>query len=182
MYELPKLQNIVSTFSLGIKKKINLKEIALRAHNVEYKPKRFSALIMRVREPNTTALIFSTGKVVLAGSKSVSSAHLAARKFVKIFKKLGYLESYVSEFKIQNVVGSYSHTRGISLDKMNIFLPNLTVYEPELFPGLIYRFPSTKITMLIFYSGKVVITGTNKIDEIFDYFDKIYPVLKMYEK
>uniref|UniRef100_A0A3B1K3J1 TATA box binding protein n=1 Tax=Astyanax mexicanus TaxID=7994 RepID=A0A3B1K3J1_ASTMX len=65
---VPQLQNIVSTVNLGCK--LDLKTIALRARNAEYNPKRFAAVIMRIREPRTTALIFSSGKMVCTGAKS----------------------------------------------------------------------------------------------------------------
>ena len=58
---VPQLQNIVATVNLGCK--LDLKKIALTAKNAEYNPKRFAALIMRIREPRTTALIFSSGKI-----------------------------------------------------------------------------------------------------------------------
>lgn len=71
-------QNVVATVNLDCK--LDLKEIALRARNAEYNPKRFAAVIMRIREPKSTALIFSSGKMVVTGSKSETDAKLAARK------------------------------------------------------------------------------------------------------
>ncbi|KFV61037.1 TATA box-binding protein-like 2, partial [Dryobates pubescens] len=64
---VPQLQNIVSTVNLACK--LDLKSIALHARNAEYNPKRFAAVIMRIREPRTTALIFSSGKMVCTGAK-----------------------------------------------------------------------------------------------------------------
>lgn len=78
----PTLQNIVSTVNLGnssnsiflqisiLGVQLELKKIALHARNAEYNPKRFAAVIMRIREPRTTALIFSSGKMVCTGAKS----------------------------------------------------------------------------------------------------------------
>ncbi|KAH7701846.1 Protein TBP-1, partial [Aphelenchoides avenae] len=65
----PVIQNIVSTCNLGVTD-LDLKAIALRARNAEYNPKRFAAVIMRIRDPRTTALVFSSGKVVVTGAKS----------------------------------------------------------------------------------------------------------------
>jgi len=75
---VPILQNVVATVTLGVK--LDLKNIALKARNAEYNPKRFAAVIMRIREPKTTALIFASGKMVCTGAKSEDASRLAARK------------------------------------------------------------------------------------------------------
>lgn len=85
---VPQLQNIVSTVNLSCK--LDLKKIALHARNAEYNPKRFAAVIMRIREPRTTALIFSSGKMVCTGAKSEEDSRLAARKYARIIQKLGF--------------------------------------------------------------------------------------------
>lgn len=81
-------RNIVSTVNLGCR--LDLKKIALHARNAEYNPKRFAAVIMRIREPRTTALIFSSGKMVCTGAKSEEDSRLAARKYARIIQKLGF--------------------------------------------------------------------------------------------
>jgi transcription initiation factor TFIID TATA-box-binding protein len=81
----------VSTVNLNCK--LDLKKIALHARNAEYNPKRFAAVIMRIREPRTTALIFSSGKMVCTGAKSEEDSRLAARKYARIIQKLGFTVS-----------------------------------------------------------------------------------------
>ncbi|EHA97266.1 TATA box-binding protein-like protein 2 [Heterocephalus glaber] len=100
---VPQLQNIVSTVNLACK--LDLKKIALHAKNAEYNPKRFAAVIMRIREPRTTALIFSSGKMVCTGAKSEEQSRLAARKYARVVQKLGFPAKFL-DFKIQNMVGS----------------------------------------------------------------------------
>lgn len=100
---VPTLQNIVSTVNLDCK--LELKSIALQARNAEYNPKRFAAVIMRIREPKTTALIFASGKMVCTGAKSEQQSKLAARKYARIIQKLGFPAKF-KDFKIQNIVGS----------------------------------------------------------------------------
>merc|ERR1711935_663035 len=96
---VPQLQNIVSTVNLACP--LDLKKIALHARNAEYNPKRFAAVIMRIRDPRTTALIFSSGKMVCAGAKSEEDSRLAARKYARIIQKLGFPQnSKNSRFKI----------------------------------------------------------------------------------
>eukprot|EP00834_Sanchytrium_tribonematis_P001632 NODE_41_length_34096_cov_2.002235.p28 type:complete len:132 gc:universal NODE_41_length_34096_cov_2.002235:24921-25316(+) len=94
---VPTLQNIVATVNLDCK--LDLKTIALHARNAEYNPKRFAAVIMRIREPKTTALIFSSGKMVVTGAKSEEQSRLAARKYARIVQKLGFPARF-TEFKL----------------------------------------------------------------------------------
>ncbi|XP_040567492.1 uncharacterized protein Tbp [Lepeophtheirus salmonis] len=176
---VPQLQNIVSTVSLGCK--LDLKKIALHARNAEYNPKRFAAVIMRIREPRTTALIFSSGKMVCTGAKSEEDSRLAARKYARIVQKLGFPAKF-KDFKIQNMVGSCDVKFPIRLEGLVLTHSQFSSYEPELFPGLIYRMVRPRIVLLIFVSGKVVLTGAKVRQEIYEAFDNIYPILKNFKK
>ncbi|KAI5611484.1 TATA box-binding protein-like protein 2 [Silurus asotus] len=99
----PHFRNIVSTVNLACP--LDLQAIALQARNAEYNPKSFAAVIMRIREPRTTALIFSSGKMVCTGAKSEEQSRLAARKYARAVQKLGFPAKFLN-FKIQNMVGS----------------------------------------------------------------------------
>ncbi|KAL3874692.1 hypothetical protein ACJMK2_037667 [Sinanodonta woodiana] len=176
---VPQLQNIVCTVNLGCK--LDLKKIALHARNAEYNPKRFAAVIMRIREPRTTALIFSSGKMVCTGAKSEELAKLAARKYARIVQKLGFPAKFM-DFKIQNMVGSCDVKFPIRLEGLVLTHGKFSSYEPELFPGLIYRMMKPRIVLLIFVSGKVVLTGAKVRSEIYEAFENIYPILKGFKK
>ncbi|KAL3090189.1 hypothetical protein niasHS_006641 [Heterodera schachtii] len=175
----PTLQNIVSTVNLGVQ--LDLKQIALRARNAEYNPKRFAAVIMRIREPRTTALIFSSGKMVCTGAKSEETSRLAARKYARIVQKIGFNAKF-TEFKVQNMVGSCDVKFPIQLEGLCITHAQFSTYEPELFPGLIYRMVKPRVVLLIFVSGKVVITGAKFKKDIDEAFSQIYPILKGFKK
>ncbi|KAL5110916.1 TATA-box-binding protein [Taenia crassiceps] len=175
----PQLQNIVCTVNLDIK--LDLRRIARSARNAEYNPKRFAAVIMRIREPRTTALIFSSGKMVCTGAKSENEARLAARKYARIIQKLGF-DARFKGFTIQNMVGSCDVRFHIRLEGLNAAQKKFTTYEPELFPGLVYRMQKPKIVLLIFVSGKIVLTGAKVRDEIYQAFSNIYPILKNFMK
>ncbi|KAF2306941.1 hypothetical protein GH714_022645 [Hevea brasiliensis] len=201
---VPTLQNIVSTVNLDCK--LDLKQIALQARNAEYNPKRFAAVIMRIREPKTTALIFASGKMVCTGAKSEQQSKLAARKvyvgvellligldfgivqsdmklsfsMLELSKSLGFLPSL--RISIQNIVGSCDVKFPIRLEGLAYSHGAFSSYEPELFPGLIYRMKQPKIVLLIFVSGKIVITGAKVRDETYTAFENIYPVLTEFRK
>ncbi|KAG7277784.1 hypothetical protein CRUP_023072 [Coryphaenoides rupestris] len=176
---IPQLQNIVSTVNLGCP--LDLKFIALQARNAEYNPKRFAAVIMRIREPRTTALIFSSGKMVCTGAKSEEQSRLAARKYARVVQKLGFPARFL-DFKIQNMVASCDVCFPIRLEGLVLTHQQFSSYEPELFPGLIYRMVKPRIVLLIFVSGKVVLTGAKEREEIYDAFENIYPILKGFRK
>ncbi|KAL8670494.1 MAG: hypothetical protein Q9168_004976 [Polycauliona sp. 1 TL-2023] len=171
---VPTLQNIVATVNLDCR--LDLKTIALHARNAEYNPKRFAAVIMRIREPKTTALIFASGKMVVTGAKSEDDSKLASRKYARIIQKLGFNAKF-TDFKIQNIVGSCDIKFPIRLEGLASRHHNFSSYEPELFPGLIYRMYKPKIVLLIFVSGKIVLTGAKVREEIYQAFETIYPVL-----
>ncbi|XP_026554212.1 TATA box-binding protein-like protein 2 [Pseudonaja textilis] len=176
---VPQLQNIVATVNLACK--LDLKNIALHARNAEYNPKRFAAVIMRIREPRTTALIFSSGKMVCTGAKSEEQSRLAARKYARVVQKLGFPAKFL-DFKIQNMVGSCDVKFPIRLEGLVLTHQQFSSYEPELFPGLIYRMVKPRIVLLIFVSGKVVLTGAKDRSEIYEAFENIYPILKGFKK
>eukprot|EP00128_Syssomonas_multiformis_P012881 Colp12_sorted_trinity150504_noHs@22293 len=178
---VPRLQNIVSTVNLGVK--LNLKQIALHARNAEYNPKRFAAVIMRIREPKTTALIFASGKMVCTGAKSEDASKIAARKYARIIQKLGYPDAKFTQFKIQNIVGSCDVLFPVRLEGLTAGgHAKYCHYEPELFPGLIYKMQQPKIVLLIFCSGKIVLTGAKDRNDIYAAFEQIFPVLQVYDK
>lgn len=127
----------------------------MHARNAEYNPKRFAAVIMRIREPRTTALIFSSGKMVVTGGKSDELSRLAARKHARIVQKIGFEGVKFLDYKVQNVVGSTDVKFAIHLEGLFITHSMFSTYEPELFPGLIYRLVNPRVVLLIFVSGKV---------------------------
>ncbi|ORY75952.1 hypothetical protein BCR35DRAFT_306004 [Leucosporidium creatinivorum] len=176
---VPTLQNIVATVNLDCR--LDLKTIALHARNAEYNPKRFAAVIMRIREPKTTALVFASGKVVVTGAKSEDDSRLASRKYARIIQKLGF-EAKFQDFKIQNIVGSCDVKFPIRLEGLAYSHGHFSSYEPELFPGLIYRMVKPKVVLLIFVSGKIVLTGAKFREEIYSAFAAIYPVLSEFRK
>jgi transcription initiation factor TFIID TATA-box-binding protein len=176
---VPQIQNVVSTANLGTK--LDLKKIALSVRNAEYNPKRFAAVIMRLTNPKTTALVFGSGKIVCTGAKSVEDSRLAARKYARIIQKLGFNVKF-TEFKIQNIVGSCDVGFPIRLEGLTLAHRKFSSYEPELFPGLIYRMLEPKIVLLIFVSGKIVLTGAKEREDINTAFNNIYDILCDFKK
>ena len=149
--------------------------------------------------------------MVCTGAKSEEDSRLAARKYARIVQKLGFqvrskwievvyialqlqylhvhtrtigpsFQAKFKDFKIQNMVGSCDVKFPIRLEGLVLTHSQFSSYEPELFPGLIYRMVKPRIVLLIFVSGKVVLTGAKVRQEIYEAFDNIHPILKNFKK
>mmetsp|Transcript_30500 Transcript_30500/g.47780 ORF Transcript_30500/g.47780 Transcript_30500/m.47780 type:complete len:254 (-) Transcript_30500:726-1487(-) len=176
----PNVQNVVATVNLGVQ--LDLKRITLRARNAEYNPRRFAAVIMRIRDPKSTALIFSSGKIVATGAKSEEEAKTACKKYTRIIQRLGYGHAKFADFKIQNIVASCDIKFPVRLESLAHAHNQFCSYEPELFPGLIYRMITPRVVLLIFVSGKLVLTGAKQRRDIYQAFNNIYSVLCLFKK
>lgn len=177
---LIRIQNMSATADLGVR--LDLKQIALRCRNTEFNPRRFAAVIMRLREPRATALIFASGKLVITGTKSSHNSGLATKKIAYILERIGFQPASYINFKVQNMVGTVDVGFPIRLEGVAFAHPTFSSYEPELFPGLIYRLVQPRVVLLIFVSGKVVITGAKTEEQLVDGLKKVYPVLLEFRK
>jgi len=175
-----RIQNMTATTNLGAK--VDLKKIALKCRNTEFNPRRFAAVIMRLREPRATALIFASGKMVVTGIKSTHNASLACKKFAYIVERVGFQLGESMDFKVQNIVGTADVGFPIRLEGLVYAHSAFASYEPELFPGLIYRLVNPRVVLLIFVSGKIVITGAKKETDLSNALTKLYPVLLEFRK
>eukprot|EP00750_Incisomonas_marina_P025477 INCI5494.1.p1 GENE.INCI5494.1~~INCI5494.1.p1 ORF type:complete len:196 (-),score=22.06 INCI5494.1:248-835(-) len=173
------LQNVTCTVDLGVK--LNLVHVNESLRNSEYEPRRFCAAVVRQSKPRTTALVFSTGKVVCTGAKSPEEAKLAAKRFAWTIKKLGYQVKFRS-FTIQNMMGTVNVNFPIRLEGLSLRHVAHCSYEPEIFAGLIYKMLSPKICLLIFVSGKLVLTGGKSRAQLEEALTNIYPVLQDFRK
>jgi transcription initiation factor TFIID TATA-box-binding protein len=126
--------------------------------NVDYNPKRFPGLIFRLKRPKTATLIFTTGKMVCTGAKSEKLAKSAVRKIVRKLKEEGFIIRGKPDITIENVVSTANLGGEVDLETAAADMDN-SMYEPEQFPGLIYRMKEPRAVLLIFASGKMVITG-----------------------
>ena len=172
---LVRIENIVATVSLDQTLDLNLIERALP--NVEYNPDQFPGLIFRLDSPKVTALIFKSGKMVVTGAKSTAELIRAVKKIARTLVKHGILIVGKPKIQVQNIVASANLGVEVTLEKAAFLLPN-SMYEPEQFPGLIHRMDNPKVVLLIFSSGKMVITGAKSEEEVYWAVKNIYLKLK----
>lgn len=167
--------NIVVSSSL--EQDIPLEKMAATLSNTEYNPEQFPGLVIRIKEPKTSALIFSSGKIVLTGARSMEDVEKSIDKIIKSLKKINIDITIKPKVAIQNIVASGTIGMDLNLNTLAIKLPN-TEYEPEQFPGLVYKLKGTHATFLLFTNGKIVCTGTKTEDEVHKAMDKLIETLK----
>src|SRR5512137_525699 len=153
-----KIENVVASTSLG--GELDLQAIALALDGAEYEPEQFPGLIYRLKEPKTATLLFRSGKVVCTGAKSLEQVKVAISKVAKQIEAAGIAIKGEPKIEVQNIVASSDLGAKINLNAIAISLGLEKVeYEPEQFPGLVYRLDVPKVVVLLFGSGKLIITG-----------------------
>ena len=150
-----RIENIVASVTLN--QRFDLYAIVKGNPGVEYRPEKFPGLVFRLKKPKTAILIFHTGKMICTGAKSERKAKQAVKKVVKELKNSGIIIPGKPEIKVVNMVASANLLGRIELEEATYSLDR-TMYEPEQFPGLIYRMDEPKVVILIFASGKLVCT------------------------
>jgi len=145
---------------------------------VEYRPEQFPGLVFRLKRPKTATLIFNSGKMVCTGAKSEKESKRAVMKVVRELKKSGIIIVGKPEMKIQNIVASANLAGLIDLERSAYSLGK-TMYEPEQFPGLIYRMDVPKVVILLFASGKLVCTGAKQEEDVYEAVTKLHETLEL---
>ncbi|MCL7384313.1 MAG: TATA-box-binding protein [Thaumarchaeota archaeon] len=169
------IQNVVA--SVTINQRLDLAQIQKTFPDVEYKPAQFPGLVFRLQKPKTATLIFSSGKMVCTGAKSEQESIKAVQTVIKLLKKEGFLIQQEPQIEIQNIVASIDLHGTINLEQAANKLEN-TMYEPEQFPGLIFRMMEPKVVILMFASGKLVCTGAKTEKEVHDAVYKLKLILE----
>jgi transcription initiation factor TFIID TATA-box-binding protein len=172
------IENVVASASLD--QKIDLLAIMKVFRNVEYRPKQFPGLVFRLKRPKTATLIFGSGKMVCTGAKSEKMAKRAVHKVVRELKNNGIITLGKPSIVIQNIVASANLHGKIDLETAADIMENV-MYEPEQFPGLIYRMGVPKVVLLLFASGKLVCTGAKHEDMVKEAVEKLHVILQDYD-
>ena len=169
------IQNVVASGTLN--QKVDLNAVVKSYPGVEYRPDRFPGLVFRLKRPKTATLIFSNGKMVCTGAKSEKESRSAIMKVVKELKKCGIIILSKPDLKVVNIVASASLGGKVDLEKAVTTLGK-AIYEPEQFPGLIYRVDEPKVVILVFASGSLVCTGAKTEQDVYDAVHKLHEILE----
>ncbi|MFA5485051.1 MAG: TATA-box-binding protein [Candidatus Pacearchaeota archaeon] len=160
-----RVQNIVATTSL--EKEVSLTKLARTQPNTEYNPETFPGLVLRIKEPKSAVLVFSSGNLVCTGTKSVAQVKEVVQQVIKQLKKIGVNVTITPKITVQNIVASGAIDLDLNLNTLSLELEN-TEYEPEQFPGLVYKLEEPNATFLLFSNGKLVCTGTKNKAQLDD--------------
>lgn len=159
-----KIENVVA--STGIGTKLDLNEVIRILEGADYNKERFPGVVYRTTSPKTAALIFGSGKIVCTGAKSIEDVSNGLTKVFEKLKAMGIDIPKKPEITIQNIVASADLGTVLNLNAIAIGLGLENIeYEPEQFPGLVYRLSTPKVVMLLFGSGKLVVTGGKKPED-----------------
>ncbi|CCI44290.1 hypothetical protein ABG067_005030 [Albugo candida] len=170
-----RLVNLLGSGS--IRGTLDVKNLALMIRNADYAVRGgFNGMVLRFRTPRASVIAYRSGKFIVIGAKSPTVSDLVIQKFQDILQKTGAPHELVS-FKIHNFCAASDVKFRIRLEGLACEHAQFCTYEPELFPGLIYRMLVPKCTLLVFISGKIVITGFQKIEDGEQALCKIFPVL-----
>ena len=160
-----KIQNIVASTTFA--DKLDLDLIAQSLEDAEYEPEQFPGLVHRLNEPKTATLLFRSGKANCTGAKNVEDVRKTVDIIAEKLKKLGVDVYKDLKIVIQNIVAISDLGTELNLNEvaMGLGLENVE-YEPEQFPGLVYRIKEPKVAMLLFGSGKIVCTGARQTEDV----------------
>ncbi len=158
-----RIENVVASASVDAE--IDLDKVAATLPNAEYEPEQFPGLVLRLDEPKAAILVFSSGKMVCTGAKEPKIIKQAIEKTLKQIRSAGVKVRGPAKINIQNIVASSDLGVELNLDKISFSLEN-TEFEPEQFPGLVFRIDEPKVVFLLFRSGKIVCTGGKKPSDV----------------
>jgi transcription initiation factor TFIID TATA-box-binding protein len=153
-----KIENVVASTKLA--EEFDLTVIESEFEGAEYNKQKFPGLVYRVSDPKAAFLVFTSGKVVCTGAKNVNDVHTVIGNMAKKLNGIGIKTVDDPEITVQNIVASADLHTILNLNAIAIGLGLENIeYEPEQFPGLVYRIDVPKVVVLIFSSGKLVVTG-----------------------
>jgi transcription initiation factor TFIID TATA-box-binding protein len=165
---------------------IDLHEVASTL-DLDFEAEQFPGMVYRVGEethgtgaPKVCLLLFGSGRVVATGARSYDDVVIAMNHIVDDLNdhEFDLWDFNEDDIQVQNIVMTYDYAETLHLHELVLALPfERSEYEPEQFPGLIFRLKETSGVCLIFSSGKCVITGTNSPDEALAAIDELKEVL-----
>ena len=160
-----KVENIVA--STAFADKLDLDMIIQSVEGTEYEPEQFPGLVYKLSNPKTATLLFKSGKANCTGAKSIEDVHKTVDIIVEVLRKLGVDVYKNIEIVVQNIVAVADLGGELNLTEtaMGLGLQNIE-YEPEQFPGMVYRIKEPKVAMLLFSSGKIVCTGAKNVEDV----------------
>jgi len=159
-----KIQNVVLSVTYE-GTEFNLNKLARSLDGASYDPESFPGVIYKSEDPRASFLIFASGKMNCVGAESMANAKLAIKKLTRKIRESRIRVKAEPKVKIQNIVASVNFGRKFDLEHIAGRFENAE-YEPEVFPGLVFRLDDPKAVLLLFTSGKGVCAGVNSMRDV----------------
>jgi transcription initiation factor TFIID TATA-box-binding protein len=152
----------------------------IAATTARYDPNKHPGVHIRLQNNGPMITLYRNGKYHITGSSSVKHLNETRREFIASLENLNMPSDFGNDpFSVDNVVCTATYSNPIDLNRLSVRLGLENIeYEPEQFPALIYRHPGLSPVVLIFSSGKLVITGAVDIEEAQTACDEIEPELQ----
>lgn len=181
----PFLHNLVATSQIQISAPLQLDRLNQIFRFSSFNRRKFAAVTLRLVRPNCTILLFTSGKLVITGSKSASEALLSAYHICRLLRRVCVGQRFrVIDFQIQNVVAhaelDVKEREILDIEALYERYHIYSTYQRHIFPGLIFRWPGVMVVVLMFYSGKIVLTGARSISDIEHGWTVIWDLIKPY--
>jgi transcription initiation factor TFIID TATA-box-binding protein len=168
-----RVENIVATIDLGVN--LDLEGLAGSLPGADYDANRFPGLVLRLRNPRVAFLLFKNGKVVCTGSKGGEDVRVGVKALVSMLRSRGVSVPVVPTPRVENVVATCDLHAMVNVEKA-VFLLGNAFYDPEVFPGLVYS--DFGVTFLIFYSGRVIVTGAKNEGQVVEVVNRLFDLLR----
>ena len=168
-----RVENIVATMDLGVS--LDLERLAGSLPGADYDANRFPGLVLRLRNPKVAFLIFKNGKVVCTGSKGEEDVRAGVKALVSMLRGRGVPIPIAPTSRVVNVVATCDLHAMVNVEKA-VFLLGNAFYDPEVFPGLVYV--GFGVTFLIFYSGRVIVTGAKGEGQVVEVVSRLFDLLR----
>lgn len=162
--------NVVATSS--IQQQIDLVNLTKKVPTATFNPSQFPGAILKSQNPQSTSLVFSSGKIINTGTKSEEQARKATTQIFHLLKDIGYATDN-ADIQVQNIVASVNYGRQINLAECAKVLSKC-MYEPEQFPAVFHRMSAPVATALVYRTGRLICTGPNTLEKILEAVMNLY--------
>ena len=159
--------NVVGSGSLG--REFDLSVCAEELGSIaNFDPGKYPGMYVRFDEDSGLVTVYRTGKFIITGADSVEKLYSVKTGLLDLFENKSIIEEGDLEwFRVQNLVCTTVLGSELNLNALAIGLGlERTEYEPEQFPGLVYRNADLGCVVLVFSTGKAVITGSSDLEEV----------------
>lgn len=157
--------NVVASGSLGVELDLERLSTDIGAPIAQYDPDKYPGIYIRLSDEAPLITLYRTGKSIITGAGTEEDSNSLRRELLSFLSDMGVIEDPNDEwFSIQNYVctAEVGSSQNLNALAIGLGLEN-TEYEPEQFPGLVYRPPIQDCVVLIFANGRVVLTGAKDI-------------------